>query len=196
MIPPRRHTRTPCTLACFPDSRPPAPSIPAMCGLHLTASPPRLTVSASKRQPWWRVRLEAWAQTRACRCSTPRFGFLTHRMGNRVPAAWAAVRTRRVPMGGTWPSAWCVTVVPHLVSCPTLSPDGVLPSNPPSKPGLRSRDEVACQGPTATRDKGRPKALLFTITASHRGGNRGPGRSQGHSEPAELKSQCHAVPMP
>ena len=44
------------------------------------------------------------------------------------------------------------------------------------KPGLGPRDQVARQGPTATRDKGQPKALLFTMTASHRGGSRGPGR--------------------
>lgn len=92
------------------------------------------------------------------------------------------------------------------LACDSGTTAGILPNPQPRwgpasqstpKPGLRPRDEVARQGPAATRDKGQPKALLFIITASHRGGNRGPGRSQGHSEPAgELKSQCHAVSMP
>ena len=94
----------------------------------------------------------------------------------------------------------------QCLACENGTTPGVLPNLQPRwgpasqstpKLGLRPRDEVAYQRPAATRDKGQPKALLFIITASHRGGNQGPGRFQSHSEPAgELKSQCHAVLMP
>lgn len=140
-IPPRRHTRHALhTLACFLALATGPLRLPCVGSTSL-ASPSRLTVSASERQPGEGVRLEVCRpRPGLAAAQPPRLGLLTHRMGDRVPAAWAAtVRTDEF-LRGHLASTWRVTVVPHLASCPTLSPDGVLPPNPLQNQGWEPRD--------------------------------------------------------